>query len=62
MIISLAPVLPQFLDEKSVLILSGILDTRLQDVKNALAKAGLQLTGQFEKDEWRCLTAKRSNL
>ena len=61
-IISLAPVLPQFLDEKSVLILSGILDTRLQDVKNALAKAGLQLTGQFEKDEWRCLTAKRSNL
>ena len=59
-IISLAPVLPDFLDEKSRLVCSGILDTRLSEVKAALEGAGLTVTQVFEEEEWRCVCAQRS--
>ena len=58
-IIGLAPVLPNFLDENTTLICSGILDTRLDDVVAALEKAGLAITGTRAKEDWRCLSAKR---
>ena len=58
-IIGLSPVLPDFLTENSVLILSGILDTRLPDVLAALEQAGLTVTGIAQKEDWRCVTAKR---
>ena len=61
-IIGLAPTLPKFLDEKSVLILSGILDTRLSDVLDALKSAGLTPIQIRAKEDWRCVTAKRSEL
>ena len=61
-IISLAPVLPQFLGENSVLICSGILDVRLGEVVAALEKAGLTVTTTRAKEDWRCVTAKRRNL
>ena len=60
-IIALAPVLPEFLGNHSVLILSGILDTRLQDVLAALQKVGLTVSAIREKEEWRCVCAERSN-
>ena len=58
-IIGLSPVLPNFLSEKSTLICSGILDTRLEDVLAALKNAGLTITGIREKEDWRCVTAKK---
>ena len=58
-IIGLAPVLPHFLTEHSTLICSGILDVRLHDVLAALNSAGLDVTGIREKEDWRCVTAKR---
>ena len=54
-IISLAPVLPRLMDERSTLILSGILDARLCDVCNALTQAGLTVTETYSKEDWRCL-------
>ena len=58
-IIGLAPVLPAFLDEKSLLICSGILDSRLEDVRAALQSAGLTVTEVHAKEDWRCVCAKR---
>ena len=58
-IIGLAPVLPNFLNEKSILICSGILDIRLQDVEAALTKAGLTILKTRGKEDWRCVMAKR---
>ena len=58
-IIGLSPVLPKFLDESSTLICSGILHTRLEDVTQALEKAGLTVVQIREKEDWRCVTAKR---
>ena len=58
-IIGLAPVLPGFLDENSILICSGILDSRLNDVQSALTQAGLTVTQVFAKEDWRCVCAKR---
>ena len=58
-IIGLSPVLPAFLTERSTLICSGILDTRLEDVLSALKKAGLTVTAVKEKEDWRCVTAKK---
>ena len=58
-IIGLAPVLPEFLGQDTVLICSGILDARLPEVLEALKQAGLTVTGIREKEEWRCVTARR---
>ena len=58
-IIGLSPVLPNFLTEKSTLICSGILDSRLEDVLTALKNAGLTVTSVREKEDWRCVTAKK---
>ena len=58
-IIGLSPVLPNFLTERSTLICSGILDSRLEDVLNALTAAGLTVTSVREKEDWRCVTAKK---
>ena len=58
-IIGLSPVLPQFLTKDSILICSGILDTRLEDVTAALKKAGLTVTAVRAKEDWRCVTAKK---
>ena len=58
-IIGLSPILPDFLTERSTLICSGILDVRLNDVIAALEKAGLQITAVREKEDWRCVSAKR---
>ena len=60
-IIALSPVLPEVLSGHSVLILSGILDTRLEDVLAALKKAGLTVHQIREKEEWRCICAGRSD-
>ena len=58
-IVALAPVLPRFLTHKSRLICSGILDTRLEDVVQALTAAGLSVTYVRQKEDWRCVTAQR---
>ena len=61
-IIGLSPVLPAFMDEDTLLICSGILDTRLEDVKTALEKAGLTITKIKAKEDWRCVSARRRTL
>ena len=61
-IIGLSPVLPQLLGDHSTLICSGILDTRLEDVRAALQSQGLTITSVRAKEDWRCITAKRSSL
>ena len=61
-IIGLAPVLPAFMDENTLLVCSGILDTRLEDVIAALEKAGLRITRIKAKEDWRCVSARRSGL
>ena len=58
-IIGLAPVLPRFLSPDSLLICSGILDSRLADVTAALEAAGLQITAVRAKEDWRCVCAGR---
>ena len=61
-IIGLAPVLPGFLSEDTCLICSGILDSRLDEVCQALNTAGIQVTSVRAKEEWRCVTGKRRNI
>ena len=61
-IIGLAPVLPQFMEPDTELICSGILDTRLEDVVQALEAAGLTVTATRAKEDWRCVSAKRRSL
>ena len=58
-IIGLSPVLPNFLTDSSILICSGILDTRLDDVLAALEQAGLTAVQTCAKEDWRCVIAKR---
>ena len=57
-IISLAPVLPRFLQKDSLLICSGILDSRLADVVSALEKSGISVKKVREKEDWRCVVCR----
>ncbi len=59
-IISLAPVLPKLMGESTVLICSGILDTRLNDVTAALTAAGITVTARRAQDDWRCVAGRRA--
>ena len=59
-IIGLAPTLPHFMSDKTRLICSGILDSRLEDVRNALSAAGLNLLNVRQEEDWRCIIAERS--
>jgi ribosomal protein L11 methylase PrmA len=47
------------LTEHSVAILSGILNTRLEEVIAALEAAGLTVTATAAQEDWRSITAKR---
>ena len=58
-IIGLSPVLPNFLTENSTLICSGILDVRLEEVCEALRKAGLTVTAVKAKEDWCSVTARK---
>ncbi len=58
-IIGLAPVLPAFMDENTVLLLSGILDSRLNDVLHALKNQKLDVVACKEKEDWRSLKVRK---
>lgn len=58
-IIGLAPVLPNFLTEQTLLICSGILDTRLNDVVAAIESAGLSIVETRAQEDWRCILVRR---
>ncbi len=60
-IIGLAPLLPSFLDAGSIVIGSGILDTRLKDVTDALRMAGLTVLEVYAQEDWRCVVAARAD-
>ena len=57
-IIALSPILPRFLTDRSTLICSGILDTRLDDVLAALRAVGLTVSQVKEKEDWRCVVIR----
>ena len=61
-IIGLSHVLPAFLTESSILLCSGILDVRLDDVRAALEKAGLEIVEIKAKEDWRSIRAKRRSV
>ena len=57
-IIPLAPVVPHFLRADGVFICSGVLNLRLDEVKQALVHAGLVITGTEQQGDWCCITAR----
>lgn len=57
-IIPLSAVVTRFLRPDGIFICSGILNTRLPEVLQALEHAGLQVTARAEENDWCCLSAK----
>ena len=56
-IIPLSRVVPHFLKENGTFICSGILDTRVEEVKAAIEKNGLTVICKEQQDDWCRLTA-----
>ena len=56
-IIPLSAVIPRFMKPGGLFICSGILDTRLPEVVNALDTSGLRILRQDQQDDWCCLSA-----
>ena len=59
-IIPLSRVVPTFLQEDSIFICSGILNTRLAEVLDALEKNGLQILSTEQQEDWCRVTAARA--
>ncbi len=55
----LAPSIPKNLKENGVLILSGIIESRLQMVKEAYVAVGMEIMHERQKGEWFSLVLKR---
>lgn len=58
-IIALSPVLPKIVRPHGLVICSGILDTRLQEVRQTLQAQGLTIVEERAQEDWRCLVARR---
>lgn len=58
-IIPMAPILPGIMHDTSVVICSGILNTRLDSVRTSLLDAGLLIENCTEQDDWCCIIAKK---
>lgn len=58
-IIALSPAVPAFLEPDGVYIVSGIIDTREQDVLDALGGCGFQVSERHEHGGWLCLVCRR---
>ena len=59
-IIGLAPILPQFLQSDSTLLLSGILDSRLEDVIRAMEAQNLKIVDCKSTEDWRSLKVRKA--
>ncbi len=57
-ILMLSGDIEKFMDDKTVYIMSGIIDTRLDDVLGGLPQS-LEIIGQLEDKGWICLIAKK---
>lgn len=58
-IIALSPAIPALLTEDGVYIVSGIIDTREEDVQTALADCGFAVTERHTHGGWLCLVCRR---
>ena len=59
-IIMLSPAIPALLAEDGVYIVSGIIDTREQDVLAALDKCGFTVVERHEHGGWLCMMCKKA--
>ena len=59
-IIMLSPAIPNLLAEDGVYIVSGIIDTREQDVLAALDKCGFTVVERREHGGWLCMVCKKA--
>ena len=57
-IIPLSAAVPKFLKPDGFFLCSGILNTRLEEVKAALRKNGLSVTDERRQGDWCCLLAR----
>lgn len=51
-LIAFAPIFKNYMDKNTLLICSGIIDHRLEDVKNCLIQNGYKILCQNEQSEW----------
>lgn len=58
-IIPMAPVLPRIMHKGSVVVCSGVLNTRLEDVLAAFRTAGLSVRSCEEQNDWCCIIAEK---
>lgn len=58
-IIALSPSIPAFLAPGGVYIVSGIIDTREQEVRNALTASGFAVVQRREHGGWLCMACQR---
>ena len=60
-LVELTPVIVNQLKPGGIYITSGIIDDKEETVKEAVAKAGLELIDVTYQGEWVCVTARKRN-
>ena len=57
-IIAMLPMIPAFMNKSSVFIASGIIEARIDEVKEALVSAGFEIVSSEVLNEWCCIVSK----
>jgi len=57
-ILSLMPIFPEFLKKGGLLILSGIIESRKQDIKDALLACKFSVIDSKTEDGWSCIVSR----
>ena len=60
-IIPLSPIVPGLMKKSGRFICSGVLNTRLEEVRGAIERAGLRILSVRESEDWCQLTAERQD-
>ncbi len=58
-IIALSPFIMDILSKGGIFIASGIIDERLEDVKEALKHTGFKIKDIIDKDGWVCVVSAK---
>jgi len=58
-IIALSPLVARLVGVGGTFISSGIIREKAEMTRAAITANGLEITGEFTKDEWTCLVARK---
>ena len=59
-LVAMSPLFEDFLKDKGILVVSGIIDSRKDEVLNVIKERGFELLETSEKEDWSAAAFKKA--